>query len=139
MTSALVPYGKTPRQIGALIMHARRLNRYGSARCSAEALDRMRRTARRRVRTRGNQHTFQQKCKHGHSLADAYTYTRNGRRQRQCRVCVTLRDLQRKAARRAARVVPQLQAAMRDAHPDRGGSPTKFIRARQAYLKAKAA
>jgi DNA topoisomerase IB len=138
--TALIPHGKTRRQIGALIMWAKRRARdMWVSGFSPAGHAAMRTKAQRRVRTRGNQHTFQQKCKHGHSLADAYTYTRNGVMQRVCRMCVRLKDLARARRRAEDRILPELRARMLAAHPDRGGTSREFHSAHKAYLRAKAA
>lgn len=59
-----------------------------------------------------NQHTYQRRCKRGHSLTDAYTYNRNGRRQRQCRVCSMLRTVQNRQIRKLQRLLPEARAKM---------------------------
>ena len=80
-------------------------------------------------------------CKRGHKLTDANVYlwgpNRRGYMVRFCRACTRIRlgrFRQRRTHREWASIeLASLKAAMLAAHPDRGGTPSAFIRARAAY------
>lgn len=131
--------GESMRQIAARKAWATRRDRYGASGMAPETCARMSAAARQRVLTKGNQHSKKPKCRHGHSLTDAYQYVRHGRVQRQCRLCVQLCSIRRRTARRQRVHLAALRQAMILAHPDHGGTARKFREAYRAYQQAKAA
>ena len=128
----LAPYGKTPHQVGALAMWARRRDVYGPSGFSPSGLHQMRlnkvaadlATA-KRARSK--------RCHLGHLYASGTL------RHNRCNSCQRLRYHAKRIAAIETQRLASLKTAMVQAHPDRGGSTVKFLKARALYMRAKAA
>jgi hypothetical protein len=134
MASPAVPgvirAGDSRAAAAARAMNARRREQWGPSLCSPAGV-----AAKRAANARQARRPRVTQCKHGHRYSDSNTY-RNTQGKRCCRACRTLRRHRARWAALQARTRARLKAKMLAAHPDRGGTSARFIRARQRYLAA---
>jgi hypothetical protein len=155
---ALVPYGKTRRQIGTMIALAKKLDRFGPSLASDYQRQKSSETAKRWIREKGHPQARKTHCKRGHPLSgkNVYWATAKGatRKRRECRECWRVRGRDGRPS-----VVPVISNGSRieinvarhdqfyrrerrklvrrlaDVHTDRGGGKTAALNASMALQR----